>query len=189
MDALRRFFLVLALGLVLPCSACSSLLPYKYMNIYRMTEPVVSTDKNYTDGKIDINFWIDEKKIHMRLKNLMSEEITIDWAHASYTHIDGGKHGVANVNSLFTEHRTDPAPTIVPPGETIDDYVAPVKNVEKLEQWTWYVYPLFDLFDDKAFNNKGKTFGVDIPIRTEGKWVTYKFRFEISNVLPLLRRV
>lgn len=170
-------------------AACSGVSQYRYWNIYTMTEPERSSEKVYSDEKIKVRFWIDEKKIYFQLSNLTSQPITIDWRKAVYIHTDGKTHAVANIDSLFTDRKDDPPPSQIPPGQTVNDFLAPSKNVEKLEEWTWYAFPLFNLFDEKAYDNRGKTFGVDLPVKAEGKWHTYKFRFEISNVVPVVRRI
>lgn len=170
-------------------SACTGVSQYRYWNIYTMIEPEVSSAKLYTDGKIKVRFWIGEKKIHFRFSNLTSQPITIDWRKAVYIHTDGKKHPVANIDSIFSDRKDDPPPSQIPAGKTVDDFLIPSKNVEKMEEWTWYTYPLFNLFDEKAYGAKGKKFGVDLPVKAEGKWHTYKFRFEISNVVPGIRRL
>lgn len=179
----------MAVAALVAGSACSGVSPYKYWNIYTMTEPDSSSEKLYTDGKIKIRFWMGEKRIHFRFSNLTNQPVTIDWRKAVYIHIDGKKHSVANIDSLFSDRKDDPPPSLIAPGKTVDDFLAPSKNVEKLEEWTWYAYPLFNLFDEKAYASKGKKFGVDIPVKTEGKWHTYKFRFKISDVVPGVRRI
>jgi len=178
----------LTLG-ALALGACADISPYRYTNVYEMTQPAASSEKSFSDGSIKVRFWIDAKKIHFYLTNLTGEPITIDWNSASYIHIDGQKYPVADIRSAFTDRRNNPDPVIVKPGETVREFAAPVKNVEKLEQWTWYVYPLFNLFDEKAYDNKGKIFGLDLPIKTRGGWVRYKFRFQISNVVPRASQV
>ncbi len=184
-----RPFLVMAAVTLFMAQACSGVSPYRYWNTYTMTEPVLSSDKSFSDERIRIRFWMDEKKIHFQLANLTGQPMTIDWRKAAYIHIDGLRHPVANIDSTLTDRKDDPPPTVIPPGETIDDFVTPSKNIKRLEEWTWYIYPLFNLFDEKAYDNKGKIFGLDFPVKTGGKWYTYKFRFEISNVIPSSRRL
>ncbi|VAX18170.1 hypothetical protein MNBD_NITROSPINAE04-1531 [hydrothermal vent metagenome] len=187
---LNRFLICLmVIAATVAGSACSGVSQYRYWNIYAMTEPAPSTEKLYDDGKIKIRFWIDEKKIHFRFSNLTSQMVTINWRKAVYIHTDGKKYHVANIDSIFSDRKDDPPPSQIPPGKTVDDFLAPSKNVEKLEEWTWYAYPLFNLFNERASDNEGKMFGVDMPVKAEGKWRTYKFRFKITSVVPGVRRL
>ncbi len=164
--------------------SCASLTAYNYWYQYSMTEPEPSGKKEFSDDKIDIRFWMDEKKIHMEMANKSERSLTVNWAEASYIHIDGIKYGVANIESMLTDRKDEPPATVIGPKEKKIDAVAPVKNIKKLEDLTWYVYPLFNFITEKAYDNKGKTFGLDIPLKIDNETVLYKFRFVISNVVP-----
>jgi hypothetical protein len=165
-------------------ASCADVSVYRYRNVYTLVEPVVSSDKTFSDDVIDINFFLDEKKVRFTARNKSSESVTMDWGKASFVNFDGVKHSVSNSRYVFTSGKEDPEPMVINPGVTVTDFVAPVKNVEKLEEWTWYVYPLFNLKDDGARANKGKTIGLDVPVKAKGEWRTYSFRFEVSHVAP-----
>lgn len=182
-----RLFPLLALAPLLAAS-CAKPIAYRYWNVYSMVEPVVSSDKTYRDENIAVRFWIDEKKIHLRLENLTGEPLVIDWARGEFVNVDGLKYPIANIDSIFTGARAEPPSTTVPPGGRIADLVAPVANVEQLEEWTWYVYPLFNLVDESAYDARGKIFGLNLPVMAKGGWRTYAFRFEVTNVIPIVRR-
>ncbi|MBI5814119.1 MAG: hypothetical protein HZB29_00735 [Nitrospinae bacterium] len=173
---------------VMAAAGCSEVSPYVYTNYYALTQPVYSSEKQFKDDALEINFWFDEKKIHFAVKNVSAEPVVIDWGRGAFVNIDGAKHSLANMRSIFTAKRDDPEPSTLNPGETVEDYVSPVKNVEKLEEWTWYVYPLFNLKDDKAKANKGQTIGLDLPVKVKGDLRTYAFRFEVAAVIPAWNR-
>jgi hypothetical protein len=170
-------------------ASCADISPYRYIQTYTMIEPVPSADKAYEDGKISIRFLISEKRISFHLRNKTKQPVTLNWDEATYVHIDGARHPVAGVDAIFSPKRTKPGQADTFPGKTSDDFAAPVKNVEKLEEWTWYLQPLFDLVDDGALENKGKIFGLDLPIRVEGTWKVYQFRFKVLSVIPIHQRV
>ena len=165
-------------------SSCADVSVYRYRNVYTMVEPAVSSDKTFADDIIEMNFFVDEKKIHFTARNKTSDPVTLDWGKASFVNVDGLKHSVTNARVIFTPGKDDPEPVVIKPGASMSDYVAPVKNVEKLEEWTWYVYPLFNLKDDSALGNRGKIIGLDLPVKAKGEWRTYSFRFEVSHVAP-----
>lgn len=165
-------------------SSCADVSVYRYRNVYTMVEPTVSSDKTFSDDVIEMSFFVDEKKIHFTARNKTADPVTLDWGKASFVNVDGVKHSVANARAIFTAGKDDPEPVIIPPGASMSDYVAPVKNVEKLEEWTWYVYPLFNLKDDGALDNRGRLIGLDVPVKAKGEWRAYSFRFEVSHVAP-----
>ncbi|MDH5637292.1 MAG: hypothetical protein OEZ04_02255 [Nitrospinota bacterium] len=166
-------------------AGCADLSPYRYTQTYTMIEPANSAAKTYDDGKVKVRFHINEKRIFLKLVNLTKAPLSINWDEASYVSLDGARHKVAGVDSIFSPDRSKPAATQIPPGGATDDFAAPVKNVKKLEQWTWYLSPLFNLKDDNAIENRGKIFGLDLPIQVEGMWKVYSFRFKILNVIPI----
>lgn len=165
-------------------SSCADVSVYRYRNVYTMVEPVVSSDKTFADDALEMSFSINEKKIHFTARNKTAGPVTMDWGKASFVNVDGLKHSVASARAIFTAGTDDPEPMVIKPGASVSDYVAPVKNVEKLEEWTWYVYPLFNLKDDGALGNRGKLIGLDVPVKAKGEWRTYSFRFEVSHVAP-----
>ena len=166
-------------------AGCADLSPYRYTQTYAMIEPANSPARAFDDGKVNIRFHINEKRIFIKLKNLTGSPLSINWEEASYVSLDGARHRVAGLDSIFSQNRSNPPATTIPAGGEIDDFAAPVKNVEKLEQWTWYISPLFHLKDENAEENKGKIFGLDLPIQVEGMWKVYSFRFRILNVIPI----
>ncbi len=185
----KKLVTLIVVMLSFSVGSCSGLSSYKYTNIYSMTSPHDSTSKEYGDKKIVIKFWIDEKRLNFIMKNLTDEPIIIDWAKAEYIHVDSKRHSVSNHDSMFTNARFNPPKSIIEAGAKIVDSVVPAKNVQKLEEFTWYVNPLLNQFDKDAYLNKGKTMGVDLPVYANGAWETYSFRFRIINVAPSSRRL
>jgi len=178
---------IVALAIIGP--ACADFSPYKYIQTYTMIEPAPSADKSYDDGKIAIRFHIAEKRIFFHLTNKTQEPVALNWSEAAFVQLDGSRLPVAGTDAIFTHRRSKPVPTETAPGKEETDFAAPVKNVERLEDWSWYLTPLFNLTDEKAVENRGKIFGLDMPIRVEGEWKVYQFRFKILNVVPTNQRV
>jgi hypothetical protein len=181
---MRRFTLMCAAALVAATAGCADVSPYRYWQQYDMVAPTVSANKEFSDELIDIRFWMGKKRIHFELVNKSGAPLKLSWDRAVYHHIDGGSHALADARSIFTRDNVAPPPTEVAPGGTIRDYVAPVKNVENLEEWTWYVYPLFDQVSERAYRNRGKTFGLDLPVTAGEVTRTYAFRFRVVTVQP-----
>ncbi len=180
--------LIVAVVVMFIFPACSGISTYRYINIYSIVSPKESAEKVYQDRVINVRFWIDEKKVHFELENLSDEQIIIHWNKAAYVNVDEKKYSLSNSEYVFTKDRFNPPSKAVPAGESIIDYVVPVNNVEKLEEWTWYIYPLFNLSDKRAIDNRGKVIGVDLPVEYAGEIRTYTFRFKVTNVTPHLHK-
>lgn len=180
---LAGFLVFAALG-----AGCAELSGYRYWNSYSMTAPAVSPNKTYADDLINVRFWFDEKKIHFTLINLTDGPMVIDWKKGAYRGLDGNEEPVANSATLFSEKRLLAEPTVIKSGEAITDFVAPLSNVENLEEWTYSLSPLFDMTSDAALGNKGKTFGIDMPVKVGDTTKTYAFMFKISLVQPFIRK-
>ncbi|MBI4666388.1 MAG: hypothetical protein HY751_08270 [Nitrospinae bacterium] len=183
----RWIMIAMAAPVALFTASCADISAYRYQNVYTMTAPKPSSDRSFMDDAMEINFWIDEKKIHFEVRNLTDKPLVFDWGRAVFVNVDGVKHSLADNKSLFSSRGQDPTPTTVEPGKTMISFMAPVKNVEKLEEWTWYVYPLFNLKDEEAYDNKGKTLGVDLPVKVKDEWRAYAFRFQVTHVAPAVQ--
>ncbi len=169
--------------LLIALTGCSELSTYRYWHQYAMVAPVVSYDKAYEDNTIKIRFTIGQKKIFFDLKNISDKEISILWKKAKFINVEGKEFAVANASTAFSQKRFSPPDQTLKAGEKFRETVIPVKNIKKLERWTWYVYPLFDLEDESAYDDKGATFGLYLPMKTDGKTIDYKFRFRVEAVL------
>lgn len=164
-------------------AGCSELSTYRYWHQYAMIAPVVSYDKTYADNAIKIRFTIGQKKIFFDLKNIGDKDISVLWGKAKFINVEGKEFAVANASTAFSKSRFSPPAQIIKAGEKFRETVIPVKNIKKLERWTWYVYPLFDLEDDSAYDDKGAIFGLYLPMKIDGKTVDYRFRFQVEAVL------
>jgi len=53
-----------------------------------------------------------------------------------------------------------------------------------MEEWTWYIRPLFNQIDEQALTNRGKTFSISMPIEIGGDIVDYNYKFRIDHIIP-----
>ncbi len=172
---------------------CAEMSPYKYYNVYSLVEPVAVKNgieqppnfgKEFEDEKISIKFTIKEKKIFFRLKNKTDKELTIMWDKISFVDINGTTYGVTGFENLFTDRMDKQTPQTIRAKGEVNDLIVPLDNVEFMEEWTWYVRPLFNRTDDKAAKNKGKTFSLYMPVEIAGDVINYHYKFRIEHVIP-----
>ncbi|GMT42437.1 MAG: hypothetical protein IEMM0002_0848 [bacterium] len=170
--------------------SCADLSAYRYRQMYAMVNPHENHDRTFQDENLAFRFEIREKKIEVFITNKSGSEIKLDWPDVKYIDASGSKHGVANSQTLFTKNVDRTRPTILKPGRTEENVIVPLKNIEKLEQWTWSIKPFFNQEDEEALSNKGSLFSVIIPVElagdeAEGKISKlYSFRFKVTNVIP-----
>src|SRR3989338_965841 len=171
---------------------CAEKSQYSYYNIYAMVEPSVirsgieqppSYDKKFEDEKISIKFTIREKRVLFELKNKTDKELKILWDKASFVDTKDIPHGMVGFNNLFTDKMDKRPVQVVHAKGRAKDLIIPLENVELMEEGTWYVSPLFNLTDDLAHENRGKTFSILIPIEIDNEEINYNFKFRIEKVV------
>jgi hypothetical protein len=183
---LTSYFLLLLIG-------CAERSPYKYYNVYSLVEPVAvkngieqppNYEKEFEDDKISIKFTINEKKMFFRLKNKTDKELTILWDKISFMDTNGAPHGVAGFENLFTDRMDKQTPQTIRAKGEVNGLIVPLENIEFMEEWTWYIRPLFNRMDDMALENRGKPFSLSMPVEIAGDIIEYNYKFRIDHVIP-----
>jgi len=182
MKNMKYFAMILAVGTA--GIACAGFSSYQYRQMYAMIQPVKSGDRHYEDNAVAFQFEINEKKIEVQIDNLGKETVEVDWPGAYFIDPGGLQHQVANQQTVFTKDPAKLKPTQIAPGGAEENVVVPLDHVEELEQWTWYVRPLFNMEDDSALLNLNKTFRVVIPVKVGEEKRRYSFQFMVTNVVP-----
>ncbi|MBI5749084.1 MAG: hypothetical protein HZA00_08155 [Nitrospinae bacterium] len=186
-------FLLLTSYFLLLLSGCAERSPYKYYNIYTLVEPEIikngikqppSYDKEFEDDRISIKFTFKEKKIYFRLKNKTDKELKILWDRLSFADTNGALQRVTGFKNIFTD-KMDKQPVQEIQAKTeINDLIVPIDNIELMEEWTWYVRPLFNQTDEQSIANMGKIFSISMPIEIAGDVIDYNYKFRIDHVVP-----
>ena len=174
-------------------SGCAERSPYKYHNIYTLVEPEVikngikqppNYNKEFEDDRILIKFTFKEKKIYFKLKNKTDKQLKILWDRLSFVDSNGASQRVTGFKNIFTD-KMDKQPVQEIQAKTeINDLIVPIDNIELMEEWTWYVRPLFNQTDEEAIANRGKIFSISMPIEIAGDTVDYNYKFRIDHVVP-----
>ena len=172
---------------------CAERSPYKYYNIYTLVEPEVikngikqppSYDKEFEDERILIKFTFKEKKIYFRLKNKTDNQLKILWDRLSFADTNGALQRVTGFKNIFTDKMGKQPVQEIQAKTEINDLIVPTDNIELIEEWTWYVRPLFNQTDEEAIANRGKIFSISMPIEIAGDTVDYNYKFRIDHVVP-----
>ncbi len=172
---------------------CADIGPYKYYNIYTLVEPEVikngikqpsNYDKEFEDDRISIKFTFKEKKIFFNLKNKTELQLKLLWDRLSYVDTNGFSHKLTGFQNIFTDKMDKQAEQeIIAKGE-INDLIVPIDSIEFMEEWTWYIRPLFNQINEQALTNRGKTFSISMPIEIGGDIVDYNYKFRIDHIIP-----
>jgi len=172
---------------ILSCSGRET--PYVYQGIYQMVDPTHDYSKQYTDQAITIQFSIREKRIFFDLRNKTDESILVIWNEALFYDLSGKSQRLINARHMFTENITILEPTLISPHTLIRESMVPEDRMVLLEEWTWYLKPLFDFVTEGAEELKGKTFVLKIPMEVKRYPRVYSFTFEIAHVIVKERKV
>lgn len=152
--------------------------------VFSMTKPTAAADMVFGDDLIEIHFVPAEKQIGFTIRNKSAGPAKIDWNSAAFVDIAGASHKVMHDGVKFTDRANMQAPTVIPPGASVRDFVYPSDYVSYVSGryggWTELA-----MFPDapKANAYKGFSFGVFLPIEIDGKVKNYNFVFRINDVI------
>ncbi|MBI3794610.1 MAG: hypothetical protein HY280_07755 [Nitrospinae bacterium] len=163
--------------------SCAGFSAYKYRQSYAMISPVQNYDGVYEDASLRFQFEFTEKKINVLISNRGAKPVEVEWPDAQYVDPEGFKHKVANKQTAISKDQDKIKPTSIAPGADEENLIVPADNQEQMEQWTWYIKPLFNLKDDKAPANLDKTFSVIIPVAIDAEKRLYNFQFKVATVM------
>lgn len=137
------------------------------------------------DASIRIAWHADMQRLHFRLHNRTEGDLRILWAEAVFVRENGLSGPVAHRSHGGGFHVTRAMePTTVPPGGTVEDFVAPAAHYE-----VGFLRPLFKL--DRASREsaerdipdlKGKQVRVVLPLEINGAKTPYSFTFRIRDI-------
>ena len=180
----RRGMAAAVIAFALFSASCTGLSAYKYRQFYSMVSPVKNADGVYEDRAVSFQFDFTEKKINVLVHNNGKDSIEVEWPKARFIDPEGTKHEVANNQTLISKDQSKIAPTVILAGMTEKNVIVPADNQEQVEQWTWYIKPLFNQVDDGALLNRRKTFGVLLPIKVGEEERVYSFEFMVTAIVP-----
>lgn len=163
----------------------------------------------YEDGLFSGVFYVTSSRINFTLRNKTDHSIKIVWDEAVFIEVDGQSGRVAHEGVKYTDRSASQPPSVIPGGTSLTDFVLPTNRVYYRQgSYSGYYsnpggWEELDLvllpesrqiaandylaavaaFASEAKNNKGKRFGLLLPLEIEGVVNEYTFWFEIQKVL------
>ncbi|NOZ85913.1 MAG: hypothetical protein GXP49_06555 [Deltaproteobacteria bacterium] len=160
----------------------------------------------YEDGLFSVIFYVTASRINFALTNKTQHSIKTIWDEAAFIDVDGEAGRVAHEGVKYADRNASQPPSIVPAGRSLTDFVLPTNRVYYREGYYsiyvnipggWEELPLVlpasqriasrdhnavNEFASKVQKNKGKRFGLLLPLEINGIVNEYTFWFEVQEV-------
>jgi hypothetical protein len=160
----------------------------KYLYVYQLTDPVISTKMEFKDKYVSISFAIDDAAISYTVLNLTQEQLQIESGGASIG-LDGKFIPARNIHSLYSDSVKGFAPLLVGSRGYMQDIVMPRTNIYWNEDDGWVEKDLFPTLDSGTVSgrklitqNIGKKLELILPIRIGERKTEYKFGFKVAVI-------
>jgi hypothetical protein len=143
-----------------------------------LVKPVAAPDGRFETDGYSISFVTLPTALHFSLRNKGDGPIRIDWNSVALVDTAGRSHGVIHTGVKLVDRTAPKAPTIVPPGASIEDEITPVDNVD-LVDGNWVTQNLLP----SGFHSGqviGKDLTVFLPLDVDGKTENRSFVFHVS---------
>ena len=151
--------------------------------------------QTYEDDYIKIVWNVDSRYFNFKLTNKTQNTLKINWDDVSYVDINGKAGRVMHSNVRYVDRNRGQAPTSIPKGAILSDYLLPTNNVyyrkyssDSEIQGKWIEANLFPTYyDTKEEMLAGVPFYVDkkmiitMPIIIENVQNDYTFIFNIDK--------
>ncbi|MGO9273225.1 MAG: hypothetical protein ACLQOO_23815 [Terriglobia bacterium] len=159
---------------------------YKFEYVFKLTKPRESDATVFEDEVIRIDFALsdlqdNQKPILFELHNKTQEPLTISWDQCSYVDGTSRSHRVIHEGIKLEEREKPQAPTIVPPGSTIQDSFYPSDSITLIGPDVGWMYRPF-LPRESPEAQKGKTISLFMPVEIQKQQRNYLFAFTITDV-------
>jgi hypothetical protein len=164
----------------------------------------------YEDGLFSGLFFVTASRINFTITNKTDHSIKIIWDEAAFIDLDGQSGRVAHEGVKYADRNASQPPSVIPGGRSLTDFVLPTGRVYYREGYYsryssipggWEELPLVlpasrriaagdstlvDAFTSEVSKNKGKRFGLLLPLEIEAVVNEYTFWFEVqgASVVP-----
>ncbi|MBI4278913.1 MAG: hypothetical protein HY660_10690, partial [Armatimonadetes bacterium] len=129
---------------------------------------------------IRILFAISKGQVEFVLQNRTAHPVRVEWKDVFYIDTLGKAHRVLHDGVRFVDKDKPQPPTVLPPGEKMEDAIIPVSCVY-FSGGRWFRVPLFPEVPE-AREYKGRAFGVAMPLSINEEARKYQFMFKITGV-------
>jgi hypothetical protein len=118
--------------------------------------------------------------LSIKIANRRKTSIRIDWNKVSFVDVAGNAHPVIHRGIQFTERAMTAAPSIIPPGGALDDFVYPsdfigLQSKSKFGSQTWLGNNFIEAM------SPGEGFRLSMPIGEEAGIIEYQFVFQVDK--------
>jgi len=144
----------------------------------------------YEDGLFSGLFYVNTSRTNFTTTNKTDNSIKIIWDEAAFISTDGQPGRVAHEGVDYGDRDASQPPSVIPGGSSLTDFIRPISGVNYwspliLPTQLWVAYgesASVDAFASEARKNKGKRFGLLLPLEIEGIVNDYTFWFEVQEV-------
>jgi len=169
-------------------------------------KPAEGSKYLYEDQLLSAVFYVTQNRINFQFQNKTDHSLKIIWDETAFIDQTGKSGRVAHQGVKYVDRNASQPPSVVPAHGTLEDFVLPTDRVYYREGYYGQYFsnpggweelgllqPSSGLlasndttslaeFRSLASSNKGKRFGLLMPIEIEGVANEYTFWFEIQNV-------
>lgn len=152
--------------------------------VIHIAKPEVRPDLSLETATVALKFAISRDEFGFSLKNKTESSVQIEWNTASFVDTEGKAHRVIRDGVKLEDRDKPQVPSVIPPGASIEARVVSVDSIE-YDQLVRRVLvrPFFQVDEKTAATLKGKTFGLLLPLTTDGKTDQLFVSFIIEDVI------
>lgn len=170
---LKRFLALAAMGTL--CACYVTVPAYKWN--FAMLAPAPSDKLVFSDEFMDIVFSFGDKQISFEIQNKTASGIKLNWDEFSIIYPNGNMSRVVHSGVRLMDRNSPQAPTVIPPGAKISDFLTPSENIH-FDYGEWWYSLLFPGKDELLWNDKDISIYAPLEINAVKK--EYKFKFHIT---------
>jgi hypothetical protein len=154
----------------------------------------------FEDQLIKGTFYITSSRINFILKNKTEQTIKVLWDAAAFIGVEGQSGKVSHLGTKYIDRSMTQTPSIIPAGALLSDFIIPNDRIyyrqgsysggweetdlllPKSIQYFHVDSSRIIKFKSEAENNRGKKFGLLLPIEADGYSNEYTFWFEVNDM-------
>jgi hypothetical protein len=144
-----------------------------------MIEPIVSDKLGYENSDYVIVFNYSKDGVIVVIKNLTNNPIKIFWEESAYISPSGTAGRIIHNGIKLLDRNQPQAPTVIPPGALITDYIVPSDNIYfSDDRYTggWKYLPILTQY------RVGSVVGLFLPMEVNGQKINMNYRFRIESI-------
>jgi len=152
---------------------------------YRFTQSDPPSDK-FTYRDRDVTFYMrpTPSALYFQVENLQGLPVWIEWERSVFYPASGLPGKLAHSTTQWKDRYAVQPPTQIPGTQRFSDYTLPLDYLFDPGSSTEQLHRRLLPEDSSAPQYTNATFGMDLVMRIEDKYRTYRFRFRVVSVIP-----